>query len=393
MFKHFILFTENFIDLFVLSAPWLLFGFVMAAMIQAFIKLETMQKYLGGHGAWVTVKAALIGAPLPLCSCGVVPAALGLRKAGASKNATVSFLVATPETGVDSIAFTYALMGPVMGIVRPIAAVSSAIVAGLLVGRADEEVSAPKVEPVNAKNTESCCASQAVVVEQSKDCCAANEPALVEENTSCCANESQHAEAVSELNETYSKRIMAGLQFAFGKMFKDIVNWLMIGLIVAALVQTFLPSDFFEGLGDGFLSMLVMAVIGIPMYVCASASTPIAAGFLLAGLSPGAVLVFMLLGPASNIGTLMIVKNELGLRAVTAYLVGLVVTAFFFGFALNFLADMYQWDFISAMQTHEHSSTAWYEFAAALALAFFVMKALIENVMEKLQGFNHFKHA
>ncbi len=342
-----------FVDLFVLSAPWLVFGFVMAAFIKAFFQTEAMHKHLGGTGPWATIKAALIGAPLPLCSCGVVPAALGLRSAGASKNATVSFLVATPETGVDSVSFTYALMGPVMAIVRPIAAVTSAIVSGLLVGQA--EVSESKVDDKEESEATSCCASK-------------------EETSSC---ESSKQEQSSEPGA--AQRLQEGLQFAFGKMLRDVVNWLLIGLVVAAVVQAWLPDDFFKVLGDGFLSMLLMAVIGIPMYVCASASTPIAAGFLLAGLSPGAVLVFMLLGPASNIGTLMIVKKELGRRAMTAYIVGLVLSAFAFGFALNYLAGIYAWDMTSTLQAHQHDQTSVFEWFCATVLAVFVVKAFAQT--------------
>jgi uncharacterized membrane protein YraQ (UPF0718 family) len=371
MFKQIELVAVNFADLFILSAPWLLFGFFMAAMIKTFLNTDTMQKHLGGNDWWSTVKAALIGAPLPLCSCGVVPAALGLRSAGASKNATVSFLVATPETGVDSVSFTYALMGPVMAVARPVAAITSAIVAGLLVGKTENlSVNNEAQESSKEKAEDSCCASKA------------KEPEVVAEmktGSACCASKVKEAQSQTPLKQ----RLQAGLQFAFGKMLKDVVNWLTIGLIIAALVQTFLPSDFFEALGDGFLSMLVMAVIGIPMYVCASASTPIAAGFLLAGLSPGAVLVFMLLGPASNIGTIMIVKKELGTRAVSAYFVGLIVSAFFFGFALNFLTDFYQWNFVSAMQIHAHDSVAWYEILASVALASLMIKALAQNAMTK----------
>ena len=385
MYKQLILVFENLSDLFILSAPWLLFGFFMAAMIKVFLKTETMHKHLGGSGWWSTVKAAFIGAPLPLCSCGVVPAALGLRSAGASKNATVAFLVATPETGVDSVSFTYALMGPVMAIARPVAAISSAIVAGLLVGKAEsvhEKHEAQALASVNTdstnniNNTEaSCCAKE--TKEKEKDCCATK----IEE-PDCCASKAN--EPKKQIQAPLKLRLQEGLQFAFGKMLKDVVNWLIIGLIIAALVQTFLPTDFFEALGDGFLSMLVMAVIGIPMYVCASASTPIAAGFLIAGLSPGAVLVFMLLGPASNIGTLMIVKNELGMRAVSAYFIGLVVSAFFFGFLLNYLTAIYGWNFMASVQEHQHDTVAWYEILASIVLAVLMAKALVQNAISKL---------
>lgn len=136
---------SNFIDLFLDSAPWLLLGLVLAGMLKMFVPMTWMQKQLGGHGVKTTIKAAVLGAPLPLCSCGVIPAAVGLRRSGASKAATTSFLVSTPETGIDSVSVSYVLLGPFMAVVRPIAAVTSAIVAGLLVGRDDDEAKAAEV--------------------------------------------------------------------------------------------------------------------------------------------------------------------------------------------------------------------------------------------------------
>lgn len=366
-----------FVDLFVLSAPWLVFGFFMAAIIKAFVPVESMYKHLGGQGTWVTIKAALIGAPIPLCSCGVVPAALGLRSAGASKNATVSFLVATPETGVDSVSFTYALMGPVMAVVRPIAAVVSAIMAGLLVGRVEEaanEITATqksesccgskKSEPIKVQSN--CCESQVVVESEPED--------IKASDSSCCGSTSENIDA--NVVESKSKRLLSGLDYAFGQLLRDVVLWLLLGLLVAALVQQYVPDDFFQILGDGFGSMLLMAVIGIPMYVCATASTPIAAGFLLAGVSPGAVLVFMLLGPASNIGTLFIVKNELGSRALVAYLTGLVVSAFAFGFLLNYLTGMFQWSFAVDVLAAEHQHHNAFEWLISGVFAVWVVKAV-----------------
>ncbi len=143
---------NNFIELFLESAPWLLLGFSVAGLIKALVPADYLSRHLGGNSSWTTVKAALIGAPLPLCSCGVVPAALSLRKSGASKNATVAFLVSTPETGVDSVSVSYALLGPVMAIVRPIAAICSAIVAGSLVGRANQDEKTPEED-----EPDSCC--------------------------------------------------------------------------------------------------------------------------------------------------------------------------------------------------------------------------------------------
>ncbi len=387
----------NFTYLLVESAPWLLLGFLMAALIKAFVPAEAMYKHLGGSGSWVTVKAALIGAPLPLCSCGVVPAALGLRASGASKNATVSFLVATPETGVDSVSFTYALMGPVMAVIRPIAAVVSAIAAGLLVGRSERQTSKtndPKAQVASSApqscceaegplaNTEAstCCDSrQVVLVKEASSCCSAEAASTVTESGGCCDNGVAEVVEADFQAPSVWMRLTDGLAYAFGKLIRDVVVWLLVGLLVAAMVQHYVPNDFFQILGDGFGSMLLMAVIGIPMYVCATASTPIAAGFLMAGVSPGAVLVFMLLGPASNIGTLFIVKNELGARALVAYLLGLVASAFAFGFLLNYMAAAFQWSFVVGVESITHHHYNWFQWLCALIFAVLIGNALVQK--------------
>ncbi|MEE4246431.1 MAG: SO_0444 family Cu/Zn efflux transporter [Kangiellaceae bacterium] len=293
------------------SAPWLILGLLIAGVMKALIPSQWMEQQLGGGSRYSVIKAAFIGAPLPLCSCGVVPAALGIRRAGASKSVTVSFLVATPETGPDSITLSYALLGPFMAIIRPIAAISSAVVAGLLVRHE--------------------------AAEQALDNSSS-------EKVTCCA-------VKAKANETKWQQAQSGLSYSFGKLLADISGWLIIGMLVAAIIQTYVPSDWFAQWGSGVSAMLVMAVVGIPMYICASASTPIAAGFLAAGLSPGAVLVFMLAGPATNIGTLGIIKKELGRAPLVAYLVGVIVTALAFGYATDLLAG---W-----IQTNAPSWQAW----------------------------------
>ncbi|MDU7807885.1 MAG: permease, partial [Serratia marcescens] len=203
---------KNFIDLFLDSAPWLLLGLILAGLLKVFVPMAWMQKQLGGHGFKTVVKAALLGAPLPLCSCGVIPAAVGLRRSGASKAATTSFLVSTPETGVDSVTVSYVLLGPFMAIVRPIAAITSAIVAGLLVGRDDDDGKpAAKAEALSdtaqldktqsdkalarAAPVASCCASKSpspetvVKAEVVKSCCASTKaPAITPVKSSCCGS-------------------------------------------------------------------------------------------------------------------------------------------------------------------------------------------------------------
>lgn len=331
---------QNFIDLFVESAPWLLLGFVVAGLIKGLIPADFLSRHLGGRSAWTTIKAAFIGAPLPLCSCGVVPAALGLRKSGASKNATVSFLVATPETGVDSVTVTYALLGPVMAIVRPIAAVTSGIVSGLLVGRTDKEQSAP-----DSGNEASCCAAKPTVDESTSD----------------------------------SNTLYDGLRFVFVDMIRDIAGWLLLGILFAAAIQTWVPPSVLAEWGSGWLAFIVMVLIGVPMYICATASTPIAAGLLLAGVSPGAVLVFMMAGPATNIGTLAIVARELGRRSLIAYLSGVIVTSFAFGYVLNVLASEYGVNFLTGATANHDMGHAWWAYGSALLLAIAILNVYVRT--------------
>ena len=305
-------FIHHFIALFVESAPWLLMGFTVAGIMKVFIPSELLAKHLGEPGLMATVKAALLGAPLPLCSCGVIPAALGLRRSGASKAATTSFLISTPETGVDSVTVSYAMLGPFMAVIRPIAAISTAITAGLLVGKdTDEPISTAPI----------------------KSCCAVNSPTDANQQ------------------ESLQSRLKASFQFTFVDLIRDISLWLLIGLGMAALVKAYIPTEFLVQWGDGFMAFVVMALIGVPMYICALASTPIAAGLLFSGVSPGATLVFMLVGPATNIASIGLVKRELGNRALAAYLGSVVGVGFAFGYLTNYLAAQWNIDFLAQTQT------------------------------------------
>jgi len=355
---------NNFVELFVESAPWLMLGLLVAGMMKAFVPEDLLAKHLGKPGLGSTVKAALLGAPLPLCSCGVIPAAVGLRRSGASKAATTSFLISTPETGVDSISISYALLGPFMAIIRPIAAITSAITAGILVGRDDEEP--PKQDEAHA---ESCCASKKPVVEDS--CCSTAKDGEYAGNAGVVARPDR-------LN-----KIKAGLRFTFIDLVKDIALWLVIGIGFAAVIKTFVPNEFLTQWGDGLLAFIVMAVIGVPMYICATASTPIAAGLLFSGVSPGAVLVFMLVGPATNIATVGLVKRELGNRALAAYLGSVVGVGFAFGYLTNYVAKAWNMDFVAqAQHAHEMLNTP-LAYGSSILLAALMMYSLTTKYILK----------
>lgn len=314
----------------------------MAGLINVYLPESWLQKQLGQHTFWHSVKAAFIGAPLPLCSCGVIPTALGLRRRGASKNATASFMVATPETGVDSIAMTYALLGPLMAIARPIAAIFSAVLAGEAVRMTTQPEAAPQEPP----------------------------------KPSCCGGK----KAEEKTND-----LMKIFNFSFGKLLADTVNWLLIGLLFAALVKTYIPESAIAEWGDSMLTMVVMILISIPMYICATASTPVAAGMLLAGVSPGSILVFMLTGPATNIATLGALASELGKKAMAAYLFGVIVGAVIAGLALDAFITMTSLEAAVKVQLNEHESVWLYQTSAVL-LSLLMARHYVKWLMNKLQS-------
>ncbi|MEH6347300.1 MAG: SO_0444 family Cu/Zn efflux transporter [Bermanella sp.] len=316
-------FINNFIDLFTESAPFLLMGLLLAGIIRQLIPDSWINKTLGKDSSVIT--AALIGTPLPLCSCSVIPAAMGIRRAGASKASTASFMVATPETGLDSVGVTLALMGPVMAIARPISAISSAIVAGLLVRKFDVET-----------------------------------PPKQEEVKSCCKGGSK----TPPKGALEKARVV--LQYGYGKLLADFMGWLLVGLFFAALIQTFVPPTLLSQYGSGVLAMVLVILVSIPMYICATASTPIAAGLMLSGISPGAALVFMLAGPATNIATLMVVKNELGPRSLIAYLSGVIITALVMGLSLDFILETFDITITVSQGEHGDMTNALYMVSAVI---------------------------
>ena len=303
----------NTLELALLSAPWLILGLVVAGLIKAFLPVDLVGRSLGGSNLGAVTRAALIGAPLPLCSCGTLPAAFALRRSGASKASTTSFLIATPETGVDSVALSWVLLGPLMAVVRPLAALVSAIAAGLLVGRTEQHEGLPPAAAGDSR----------IPVGGS---CAAG---------ACCAPVVPAAPADSAW-----RRLGGGLRYAFSDLLDDLAAWLAVGILAAGAVVTWVPQDLLAEWGSGLPAMLLIMLISVPMYVCATASTPLAHAMLFAGVSPGTVLVFMLAGPASNLAGLLLVYRELGRRALLAYLFGVAGVSLLIGLGLDLLIDL-----------------------------------------------------
>lgn len=365
-------FFKNLLSLSLEAAPWLVLGLIIGGFIKALIPIALLKKHLSGNNSSSIIKAALFGAPLPLCSCGVIPAALGLRKAGASKSSTISFLVATPETGVDSVSVSYALLGPFMAIVRPIAAVISAIIAGLLVGRAEEKENAVTIE----KESEASCCSTEIV--ETTSCCDSESKSV--EKTDCCDPSTDQIPMESH-PPSFIHKAWNGIVYSFTDLFDKVLFWLSIGLLFAAAVKTFVPVSFLAEWGSGLPAMLVMLVVGIPMYVCAVASTPIAAGLLLAGISPGTAMVFLMAGPATNISTLGVIAKELGKRPLIAYLVGVCSIALLTGFLVDFLIQKLGIN-VQGQISHSHemlpSFVAW---SALLLLVGVALKITFNKIM------------
>ncbi len=312
---------ENTLRLALDSAPWLLFGLVAAGLIRAWLPLKVVGNAMGGSGPMAVIKAAVIGAPLPLCSCGTLPAAISLSRAGASRASTTSFLISTPETGVDSVALSWVLLGPVMALLRPLAAILSAISAGLMVGATES------VETLQQSDED--------VDDKSKACCTAK----------CCSSSDTEVDAVQVVG--FWRRTYDGLRYAFTDLMDDLSLWLLVGMVAAGFVVTLTPPDMLSEWGSGLGAMLLILIISVPMYVCATASTPLAHAMLFAGISPGTVLVFLLAGPASNIASLALVRRELGSKALAAYLLGICGVAVLLGLILDWVVAAYGIDILA----------------------------------------------
>jgi len=276
-------------------SPFLLFGFLVAGLLSVVVRPETVERHLGGRGFWQVFKAAIFGVPLPLCSCGVIPVAASLRRHGASAGATTSFLISTPQTGVDSIMVTLSLLGPVFAIFRPVVAFLSGLFGGTLVNLFGYEKGAAPEEP----------------------------PACTAE---CCAGTQNHG------------GLLRAVKYGFMTLPRDISKALIIGILIAGAISAAIPDNYLSGvLGGGIVSMLIMMAVGIPVYVCATASVPIAAALMMKGISPGAALVFLMTGPATNAAAITTVWKVMGKRIAAIYLAAVAVSALVAGLVLDMM--------------------------------------------------------
>lgn len=322
-------------EVYLLASPYILLGLAAAGLMHVLVPADRIARWLGGQGLGPTLRAALLGIPLPLCSCAVVPVTIELSRKGASREASLAFLVSTPETGVDSILLTYGLMGPVMAIVRPIAALITSIVAAIT------SMFWRSGEPVTDAGTE-------------------------EAESSCC---DPTPDPVGPNTAAGSQRLRQAVRYGFIEMVDEIGFWLVIGLILTGAITALVPEEAIRGLlGEGPASHVILLLLGVPLYMCASASTPVGAALLLKGVSPGAALVFLLAGPATNASSLVVIARFFGRRFVVIYLSSVVVTALAIGWLFDLVLRRFDVSIVPALAGGHADQVSWIGLGSAVVL-------------------------
>lgn len=311
-----------------LSSSWLLLGFALAAFINGFLKLELIQKYFSKPGLKSVFLSSIFGIPLPLCSCSVIPFATMLRSKGASKGAVSSFLVSTPEIGVDSFMLSYGLLGSFVSFVRLIVAFFTAMITGFFVDMFDDNKAFKEID-----------------TQHEHSCCKAEDSREQISEKGCCDNGSS---------------LFGGMLATFNKLFRELSSTLLFGFFISALLMLILPENFFRDFGfNGFWGLIVMLIASLPMYVCAASSTPLAAVLLAKGVSVGGVLIFLFAGPVTNIITLSIIRKLLGTRVLVIFLFSVVTSSLFFAMGVDFLIESKIFELnLNFTETHLHSHQA-----------------------------------
>jgi len=331
-----------------ISSPYLILGLTISALVKVFLSDQWIKKQLGSKGWLAPIKATLIGVPLPLCSCSVIPTAITFRQAGASKASTSAFLIATPESGIDSIAMTYAMMDFPMTIIRPIAALVSGLVAGALQFFANED-----------------------------------EVATLESVDHCCPSKEEPAK-----NKPFALKFKEGLNYAYNDLMNDIALWLLIGLLLGAAIECFVPQDFFLNIGE-HQSRLAILLLGIPLYICASATTPIAAALVMKGMSPGSALLLLLVGPATNASNFIVLQKALGRKSMILNIVAVAIVGLAFSYFTDYLYHTMNWtltfkiDDLAKHADHITSST----YLSAFLVSVLMLKGIYkENIIPLFTG-------
>ena len=352
-------FVWQFVTLFSEMAPFLLLGFLLAGILHVWVPNHLYVPKISKPNFNSVLWSALFGVPLPICSCGVIPTSIALRKEGASKGASVSFLISTPATGVDSILATYSLLGGPFAILRPVAAFMTAMLGGLF------------TNVVTKKEPET---GVAVVGET-------HEPHHEHEHCDC---DGDHCSCGQDHDEDHSKKsfvqkVRETLEYGFVNMIGDVSKWLIIGLLLGALIAAFVPDDFFLFLHEyPLLCMVVVLVLAMPMYTCATGSIPLALALVEKGITPGAALVLLMAGPATSIASMLVVGKAFGKRTLAVYLTSIALGALFFGFIIDtffmdtFLASMLPH---ASAECHGHGALGVFDYICAVLFAVLIIYA------------------
>lgn len=312
---------------------YLIFGFLIAGVLHVFLKEDMIAKHLGKNNLASVIKASLFGIPLPLCSCGVIPAALSLKRDGASKGGILSFLISTPTTGIDSIFATYSLLGGVFAFYRVIASFVTAICAGVIAN-----MSSSGKHPPDTRDKKSTCKA-----------CRSHEHSTESHN--------------------FSDKVKGVFKYAFVDLLNDIGAWLLLGILIGGIISYLVPEDFIiKYMSSAWQSMLIMLLVGIPMYVCSAGSIPIAAALMLKGMNPAAAFVFLFVGPATNSAALTVITKELGIKAAGIFLGSIVICSVFLGVLLNQIWHFLNIDLTAHVMRHSRLIPQWIEIIASVIL-------------------------
>jgi len=349
-------FMVDLVDIINEMSPYLILGFLFAGLLHVFFPRERISQYMGGNDRSSVINASLLGIPLPRCSCGVIPTGISFYKHGASKGSTVSFLISTPQTGIDSVLVTYSLLGLPFALIRPVIALITGFLGGFLTNRV-------------GKNGKPASSYEPLAQERSK------EPTAI------------------------TGRFYEVFRYAFVEFLQDISKYLVVGLLIAAAISVAVPDDFFSSfIGNDFLSMVVILVAAIPVYVCATASVPIAAILMMKGLSPGAALVLLMAGPATNAATITLINKVLGFKSLLTYLFTIIAGALVFGTIINHLLPA-SWflplDIASHGMGHTHEILpGWLKIISSILLVLliihgYIQKIVIKRKMNREKGSNY----
>ncbi|BAX79008.1 SO_0444 family Cu/Zn efflux transporter [Labilibaculum antarcticum] len=348
-------FFIDFIDILNEMSPYLMLGFLFAGILKVAFPQKFIDKYLGPKNGKSVLYAALLGIPLPLCSCGVIPTGISFYKSGASKGSSVSFLISTPQTGVDSILVTYSLLGLPFAIIRPFIALLTGLFGGLLTNYFDKDE-----KPIPEISTESCCSS--------------------EKESDCGCDEDCNTDSTKKRSPIYTM-----FKYAFVDFLQDISKWLIIGLLLAAVISVLIPDDFFSSyIGNDFIGMLVILVASIPLYICATSSVPVAAILMMKGISPGAALVFLMAGPATNAATITVLNKVLGKKTMWSYLISIILGALLFGLLID---NVFPREWFTIGPLHDHMGAheghwmlpKWLQWGSSISLVLLIINGYFQK--------------